>query len=288
MINCLLFLMMSLQSPTIFMDDPVTTAAPLEDAELKKMEWNRYTSKSFTILSIDNQKGKELSETLEGMKKTALGRWGFPDFKFTKECRVFVVPDYVLLKKLFNLNVGKAQLRKELNVIWCVGDDKPQKSLMPLLTQVCISEYESVQNTILPVWFKRGSILLSNPVSDIRESLKSFNDVARKEQFTHSAEQVFSTTDDEYNKQTNENKNLFDQQSACLCLMLRKEFGEVKLQGFLRLQNKNRPESLLDMIYGFKSFSQFDRQYVRYMKELCADVSDNLTPDSYLEIKAVR
>ena len=70
--------------------------------------------------------------------------------------------------------------------------------------------------------------------------------------------------------------------------MLRKEFGEVKLQGFLRLQNKNRPESLLDMIYGFKSFAQFDRQYVRYMKELCADVSDNLTPDSYLEIKAVR
>ena len=225
---------------------------PIEvaDPQIKNLEWNRYVSKNFVILSINNEKGKELTESLETLKTSALTRWGFPDVKFSKECRVFVVPDYDLLKKLFNLNVGKVQLRKELNVIWCVGDDKPQKSLMPLLTQVCISEYESVQNTILPVWFKRGSILLSNPVSDIRESLKSFNDVARKEQFTHSAEQVFSTTDDEYNKQTNENKNLFDQQSACLCLMLRKEFGEVKLQGFLRLQNKNRPESLLDMIYG--------------------------------------
>ena len=78
---------------------------------------------------------------------------------------------------------------------------------------------------------------MSNPNNDPR--YMGSKDVARKEQFTHSAEQVFSTTDDEYNKQTNENKNLFDQQSACLCLMLRKEFGEVKLQGFLRLQEES-------------------------------------------------
>ena len=75
---------------------------------------------------------------------------------------------------------------------------------------------------------------------------------------------------------------------TCLCLMLRKEFGEVKLQGFLRLQSKNKPETVLGMIYGFKSYSQFDRQYVRYMKDLCADLADDHTPDSYLEIKSVR
>jgi uncharacterized membrane protein YeaQ/YmgE (transglycosylase-associated protein family) len=181
------------------------------------------------------------------------------------------VPDYDLLKNLFNLNAGKAQLRKELNVIWCVGDDKPNKSLLPYLTQVCLYEYEVTESTTLPVWFKRGCILLNGSVTDVRQVLKSFNDIARKEQFTNSADQIFTTSEDDYNKQTNENKKIFDQQAACLCLMLRKEFGEVKLQGFLRLQSKNKPETVLGMIYGFKSYSQFDRQYVRYMKDLCAE-----------------
>ena len=258
------------------------------DPQIKNLEWNRYTSKNFTVLSIDNQKGKDLSETIESLKSSVLTRWGFPDVKFTKECRVFVVPDYDLLKNLFNLNAGKAQLRKELNVIWCVGDDKPNKSLLPYLTQVCLYEYEVAESTTLPVWFKRGCILLNGSVTDVRQVLKSFNDIARKEQFTNSADQIFTTSEDDYNKQTNENKKIFDQQAACLCLMLRKEFGEVKLQGFLRLQSKNKPETVLGMIYGFKSYSQFDRQYVRYMKDLCADLADDHTPDSYLEIKSVR
>jgi plasmid replication initiation protein len=258
------------------------------DPQIKSLEWNRYTSKNFTILSIDNQKGKDLSETIESLKTSVLTRWGFPDVKFNKECRGVVVPDYDLLKNLFNLNVGKVQLRKELNVIWCVGDDKPNKSILPYLTQVCMYEYEVVESTTLPVWFKRGCIILNGSVVDVRQSLKSFNDIARKEQFTNSADQIFTTSEDDYNKQTNENKKIFDQQAACLCLMLRKEFGAVKLQGFLRLQSKNNPETVLGMIYGFKSYSQFDRQYVRYMKDLCADLADDHTPDSYLEIKSVR
>lgn len=265
---------------------------PFQDAQTQpkevsaSLEWNRYVSKNFTIMSIEDEKGKSLVDELEQMKKSVLNNWGFPDVKFTKECRVFVVPDYELLKKLFNLNVGKFQSRKELNVIWCVGDDKPTKSILPLLTQVCLQEYENVESTTLPIWFKRGCVTLNTSVSDVRETLKSFNDIARKEQFTHSAEQLFMATEDDYNKQTNENKKIFDQQSALLCLMLRKEFGQFKLQGFLRLQSKNKPEDVLDLIYGFKNFSQFDKQYVRYMKDLCADLVDNQTPDSYLEVRA--
>ena len=261
---------------------------PIEvaDPQIKNLEWNRYVSKNFVILSINNEKGKELTESLETLKTSALTRWGFPDVKFSKECRVFVVPDYDLLKKLFNLNVGKVQLRKELNVIWCVGDEMPNKSILPYLTQVCLSEYENTESVLLPLWFKRGCITLNNSVADVRENLKSFNDVARKEQFAHSADQMFTFTDDDFNKQTTENKKLFDQQAACLCLLLRKEFGEVKLQGFLRMSSRNKVDDLLQLIYGFKSASQFDRSYVRFMKDLCADLADNQTPDSYLEIKS--
>lgn len=282
MIKTLIFVFMT-TCFTTFQEN--TSQPPASEVRAPAMEWNRYVGKNFTILSIDNEKGKELVDSLENLKKSALTRWGFPDVKFTKECRVFVVPDYELLKKLFGLNIGKVQLRKELNVIWCVGDDKPNKSILPYLTQVCLYEYEQVESTNLPVWFKRGCVTLNTSVSDVRETLKPFNEIARKEQFTHSAEQMFTATEEDYNKQTNENKKIFDQQAALLCLMLRKEFGQFKLQGFLRLQARNKPEDVLQLIYGFKGFSQFDKQYVRYMKDLCADIADDHTPDSYLEIK---
>jgi hypothetical protein len=269
---------------------PVFVSPPIEvvDPEIKSLEWNRYVTKNFTILSIDNQKGKQLAETIDSLKSLSLTKWGFPDVKFTKECRVFCVPNYNLLKKLFNLNASKVQFRKDLNVIWCVVDDKMNKNLLSSITQVSLLEYETVWSTTLPVWFKRGCINLNNSVVDVKQSLKSFNDIARKEQFTHSADQIFTTTEDDYNKQSSENKRIFDQQSMCLCLMLRKEFGEVKLQGFLRLQAKNKPEDILNLVYGFKSYSQFDRQYVTFMKDLCADVSDDETPDSYLDVAAVK
>jgi len=282
MIKTLIFVFMTTCS---LLDQENISQTPPSEVSAPLMEWNRYVGKNFTIMSIDNEKGKELVNDLENLKKSALTRWGFPDVKFTKECRVFVVPDYDLLKKLFNLNVGKVQLRKELNVIWCVGDDKPNKSILPYLTQVCLYEYETVESTTLPVWFKRGCITLSTSVPDVRETLKPFNEIARKEQFNHSAEQMFTFTEEDYNKQTTENKKVFDQQAALLCLMLRKEFGQFKLQGFLRLQARNKPEDVLQLVYGFKSFSQFDKQYVRFMKELCADIADDHTPDSYLEIK---
>jgi hypothetical protein len=267
-----------------------SSSQPIEvaDPQIKNLEWNRYVSKNFVILSIDNDKGKQLTDSLEAMKNSCLTRWGFPDIKFSKECRVFVVPDYELLKKLFNLNIGKTQLRKELNVIWCVGDSNPDRTILPLLTQVCLSEYEVSESVSLPLWFKRGCISLNNSVSDIRENLKNYNEVARKELFAFSVDQMFSFTDDDYNKQTTENKKLFDQQASCLCLLLRKEFGEVKLQGLLRLSNRNKIDDLLKILYGFKTVSQFDKSYVRFMKDLCADISDNQTPDSYLQIKSAR
>lgn len=286
MTHNILFFMIAAQS--MFNQEAVSQPIEVVDSQIKNLEWNRYVSKNFVILSINNEKGRELVDSLESMKTSALTRWGFPDVKFTKECRVFVVPDYDLLKKLFNLNIGKVQLRKELNVIWCVGDDNQDKTILPLLTQVCLSEYESAESVVLPLWFKRGCISLNNSISDIRENLKTYNDIARKEQFMYSVDQMFSFTDDDYNKQTTENRRLFDTQASCLCLLLRKEFGQLKMQGLLRLSSRNKIEDLLKLLYGFKTVSQFDKSYVRFMKDLCADVADNQTPDSYLQIKSIR
>lgn len=279
-----LFLFFSFVLPSIA-QQPVGEAPPV-DAELKDLAWNRYTTKNFTILSIDDEKGKWLSENIEAIKTTSLSRWGFPDVKFTKECRIFAVPNYSLLQKLFNLTASKVQFRKELNVMWIVADGKPDKTVSPYVTQVALSEYEIAQNTTLPLWFKRGASALNGSVVDVRESLKLFYDVARKEQFVFTTEQMFQFKEEDYNKQNIDNKKQFDQQAVCLCLLLRKEFGEAKLQGFLRLQSKNKPELVLDVVYGFKGFLQFEKSYVQFMKDLCSDIDDNDCPNEYLEIVA--
>lgn len=266
---------------------PAVVEAPLEDPELKNLEWNRYVSKNFVILSIDNQKGKELAETIEGLKSKSLSRWGFPDVTFSKECRIFAVPSYNLLKKLFNITAPRAQLRKDVNVLWVVLDDQLEKSVSPFLSQVALAEYETAQKTTLPFWFKRGAFGLSAVPADIRQELKNFEETARKEQFVHTAEQMLVGTEEEYNKQSAENKKIYDRQALCLCLLLRKEFGEVKLQGFLRILSRNKPDVSVAVVYGFKDLASFDKNYIRFMKDLTGDVTQNETPDSYLTITPV-
>lgn len=267
---------------------PAVVEAPLEDPELKNLEWNRYVSKNFVVLSIDNEKGKQLSEAIEGLKSKALNRWGFPDVTFSKECRIFAVPSYNLLKKLFNITAPRVQLRKDVNVLWVVLDDQLDKSVAPFLSQVAFAEYETAQKTALPFWFKRGAFGLSGVVGDIRQDLKNFEETARKEQFTYTVEQMLVSTEDEYNKQSAENKKVYDRQAQCLCLLLRKEFGEVKLQGFLRILSRNKPDVSVAVVLGFKDLPSLDKNYIRFMKDLTADVVGNQTPDSYLTITPVQ
>lgn len=254
------------------------------DPDLKNLEWNRYVVDNFSILSIDNGQGKWLSENLASIRQWCLTRWGFPESKLTKECRLFCVPNKPLLKKLFGLEQSKFEIRKDVNVIWLVLDDKPAKVIPPHLTQICFSEFETVHNIKIGLWFKRGSAILNGPTSEVRQNIASLD--VSKAGFL--SEKMFTMTEDDYNKETFENRKLYDQQAVILCILLRKEFGEAKLQGFLRLTSRNNPQDVLKVIYGFSGYSHFDRQYIRFTKDLNSDIVNNKTPDSYLEIKPVR
>lgn len=287
MIYTLSFLLLAL--PTACAQDaaPTIEVAQKDDPELKDLVWNRYVSKNFTILSINDAEGKNLCDKIESYKSSCLTRWGFPDLKFTKECRVFCVPNYSLLKKLFGLSAPKVQFRKDVNVIWVVLQDDLQKSVESSITQVALTEYESVHNTSLPLWFKKGCASLNSGMDEVRQGLRQFNDVAKKEQFGFNSEQMFMLSEEDYNKQSVDNRRSFESQAVCLTLMMRKEFGEAKLQGLLRLQAKNKPEAVLRVVLGFEGFPQFDKKYVAYMKDLCSDIFDDRTPDFYLRVQAV-
>src|SRR5580698_5192926 len=78
-----------------------TGSASITDPDLKGLQWNRYVAGNFTIMSINDAQGKWLAENIEKIKAWCITRWGFPDFKFSKECRVMCVPSHQLMKKLF-------------------------------------------------------------------------------------------------------------------------------------------------------------------------------------------
>lgn len=271
---------------------PIGSEVPTDPA-LKDLVWNRYTNKNFVIMSIDNAQGKWMSENIDNIKTWCIERWGFPDFQFTKECRVFCVPNKVLFKKLFNLDESKVEIRRkdgtiEITAMWLVLDDKPARVIPKQLTQICFAEFEQKHNVSLPFFAKNGMAILNGTIPDIRNDMVYLGGMVQKDQPIFVSEKMFSMTEDEYNKSSAENKRIFDCQSAALCLLLRKEFGEAKMQGFLRMATRNNPKDVLYVVYGFSSYSQFDQSYLRFMKDLSREVGQQRTPDSYLEIRPVK
>jgi hypothetical protein len=263
------------------------------DPELQNLQWNRYTTPNFVVLSIDDAQGKWLADNLEKIKTWCLTRWGFPDIKFSKECRVMCVPNRPLMKKLFNLNNSSYEIRRkdgklEISVLWLILDDKPNKTIPNELTSVCLAEFEAQHNVKLGYYIHRGMSLLNLPQEISRQSLAALGmDVAKGETIFNS-EKMFSLTEEEYNKLSPDQQKTFEQQSIALCLLLRKEFGEAKMQGFFRLAARNKHEDVMRLIYGFRDYRHFDQSYGRYMRDLTNDILQNKTPDSYLEIRPIR
>lgn len=253
-------------------------------SEFADLSWNRYTTSNFVVVSIEDAQGKWLSENLEQIKTWCLTRWGFNDLSFKKECRIFCVPNRSLFKKLFNLEQSKFEIRDELTVIWLVLDEKPTIAIPPLITSVCLYEFEVKNGVTLPLWFKKGSAQLNTSIPNIHKKLDQFSENVKKDTPIYGCDKLFTFTEEEYKT----DKILFDQESMILCLMLRKEFGEAKLQGYLRIVNNNDPQDVLKFVYGFSDYSHFEKQFYVYMKDLSKDIKDDKTPSSYLDIQSVR
>ena len=148
------------------------------DKTISDLKWNRYTTKNFTILSIDDKQGKWLEENIESIKKWCLSRWGFENIDFTKECRIFVVPNKYMLKNLFNITESKVEIRKnnnelELSVVWLSLDDNPANIIPTFLTHVCLQNLQEKYKTKFDLWFERGVAELNNTISESKNDLKS-------------------------------------------------------------------------------------------------------------------
>jgi hypothetical protein len=78
-----------------------TTTVP---KEIEGLQWNRWTSKNFTVLALNDRYAKYLHDNLEQIKAWTYTRWGFANQDFSVECKLICVDDPVLFEKLFQVN----------------------------------------------------------------------------------------------------------------------------------------------------------------------------------------
>lgn len=270
--------------PTGYPDVSNTTSEI--DSELSSLQWNRYVNEKFVILSIDNKQGVWLNKNIKLINSWCLNRWGFNPVSFSKECRIFCVPNKELLKKLFGLDESRVEVRKkdgsiEISVIWVSLDGNPFSCMSSLLTRASFSEFEE-QNFILPWWFIRSSEILNSSLSVIKSDLSSL--AIQEKNSLLNCKKMFETSFEDYNKMDGIQKSEFDKQALYLCLMLRKELGQVKLLTFLKVLEKNKLDSSLNFVYGYSGIKEFEDKYILYCKDLFNAINSEKVPDSYFEI----
>lgn len=251
--------------------------------DLRDLVWNRYTTENFTILSIDNAQGKWLNSNLENIKSWCLKRWGLNNIKFEKECRIMVVPNKDLFRKLFNITDSKYEVRKnkdelEIVVVWLLIDSTEDLvDEVPYFVTMCsLVEYNFQNNLNNNLILMNGMSLLNKSINDIKK--------IKNESINPKVEiiKLLSIDEDKFKKMNNEEKKDFNLKSLILCLMLKKEFGENKFLRFMS-SNKNKEDSL-GFVYKFTP-EDFNNTYNRYCRDLFKELKENKVPDKYIDVK---
>lgn len=259
-----------------------------EDDEIKSLVWNRFVNKNLVILSIDEKQGLWLSKNIDSINHWCTNRWGIPEVEFSKECRIFCVPNKPLLKKLFGIDDSRVEVRKkdgeiEIIALWLVLEETNPSFVAPYLTRASFAEFGEQEGKFVPWWFIRSAEILSGSNTSIRSVLGGIVNIDKK---NLNCSSVFNLTFEDYQKLSKEEKDSFDQKCLVLCLLLRKELGEIKLHSLLRLQNKDNLEKTLNVVYGYKDMKEFDAKFLLFWEDLTKAISMEKIPDSYIQINS--
>ena len=286
--------------PAIAQDKIMKVLLPLEvkneinlseiPEEIEGLEWNRWTSENFTVLSLNNIQAEYLYKHLEQIKSWTLSRWGLYDIDFSTECKFICVDDPQLFEKLFKIKETKVEIRRgpdnkiKESVIFLLINDSPSYTVPVPLTDVVIAEFEQKYNADFGWWSRRGMSVLNGSLIQIRESLKEIKPRLDKNEPLYFSEGLLEMDRDHYIRLSQENKRLFDQSAFCFCLMIRKEFGQDAYHNFLKKYSETTGLVALQEVLKFKDYDHFDRTFKRFMIDLSKDILSGKTPDSYLQI----
>lgn len=257
--------------------------------EIEGLQWNRWTSKNFIVLATNDTYASYLNQHLELVKTWTLGRWGLFDVDFSSPCKFICVDDPVLFEKLFKINQTKVEVRRGDNgeikqtVIFLLANKAPSSTVPVPLTEVCLAEFGRKYDTDFSWWTYRGMSLLNGSLGQIRESIASVKNLLDSDQKMFFSQALLKATKEDYAKMTEEKKRVFDLSSIVFCLLIRKEFGQDRFHHMMKESTIDAEKALIDAT-GFKSYSDFDKTFKRYMGDLSNDVINDKTPDHYLQI----
>ena len=255
------------------------------DSSVPNIRWNRYSTPNFSILSIDASQGRFLESNIELMKNWSATRWGLPDEKFTTECRIFCVPDKEMMLKLFNMDISFAETRDGINCIWLILEGKPTETIPSAVTMVALSELQKNNSFNLGWWLHRGISNINLSLPQIKSNLLYVEPFIKNDEEMFFTKSIFSMTKEKWEKLSLEQKKLFDLESAALCLLIRKEFGE-KL--FLKFASSSYSEKELYECLGYVDYNQIDASYKRFLTNICEDIKNKIIPDTYLQVNRVK
>lgn len=274
MFKIILAILFSVVSFSCFSQEVPTPASQDKKIDISGLVWNKWETDNFIVLSLDKSEGYDLYKNIENLKEKSLQKWGLENFRFKQKCKVVCVLSKDYLNNFFRLNDSYVEVLKSSNEdfnscsIWFSQDYKEN-----LASDIL---YVSLLQTELKWWAKRGIYLLKNDVdfvkSNIAENLKDFS-------------KIISLTEDDWKKQTVEERKIFDSGAMTACLFLRKEFGQ---NNFLRIINSTQNEENFKNLIGFNNYFDLDNVFKRYKNNLYKDKVDNKIPDNYLKIKEVQ
>lgn len=265
--------------------DAHLTAIP---KEIQGLQWNRWTSKNFVVLSLDDKQGQYLHKNLELVKTWTLSRWGFYDVDFSAECKIICVTDPALFLKMFHLKQTKVEIHRtnegkiKSSVIFLLLDDLPSKTVPGPLTEICLSEFSQKYNINFDWWVYRGVVLLNGSVGQIKSQIIGMKQHLERDDPIFFSKSLLEMSKERYLQSPEETRLLFDKSALLFCLLLRKEFGQDQFHAFLK--KSKEPELAIKSVLGFKDYADLDRTFKRYMVDITRDIRNSRTPDHYLQI----